>query len=113
VTRKEDLADLRIDGNPAGPAATDGHVQYLSGNYALSGTSWQPALSKNVTRSEEHPIEGAAGSPYVVVRCQVASGRHTISSFKPFAAYQYGFGEGSESFDSYGNTCGEELRNTK
>jgi hypothetical protein len=38
----------------------------------------------------------------------VSAGTHTLQSESPFGAYSYGFGYDENSYDAYGNTCGQE-----
>jgi hypothetical protein len=44
---------------------------------------------------------------------RVPAGRHTFRSKAPIAVYSYGFGVLQENYDSYGHTCGMQLKTTQ
>jgi hypothetical protein len=46
------------------------------------------------------------GSDHVVFQTGVGSGTQTVTSNGKLAVYSYGFGTGSDNFDSYGTYCG-------
>jgi len=46
-------------------------------------------------------------SKYGVGQYEIGFGSHSVSCDKPFGLYSYGFGIGSENFDSYGNNGGQ------
>jgi len=46
-------------------------------------------------------------SRYGIAQYEIGYGSHAISCDKPFGLYSYGFGSGSENYDSYGNDGGQ------
>jgi hypothetical protein len=57
----------------------------------------------SMPRSMAQPVDG---SDHVVFQTGVGSGTQTVTSNGKIAVYSYGFGTGSDNYDSYGTYCG-------
>lgn len=102
VMRREDVAELLVDGNPP----VDQSSPSASPRSARATISSMPSVA-----SQQLPSAGVNDnlSGYSVLRWKLTPGRHLVQSSRPFALYQYGFGVESNAYDSYGHSCGEDL----
>lgn len=111
VTHADAVGDVRIDGQPLSDPAQAGKVQLLPATVTQLGQFAPPsATPRRRLRGTLNYLKVTPPGPrYAVLRCEIAPGRHLVTSARGFAAYEYGLGHGVASFDSYGSTCGQNL----
>jgi hypothetical protein len=110
VTEKDAAREIRIDGQPVSDSALSGKVQLLPSTITQLGDivpSTEPP-HRTLRGALDYMHVNSSATHLSVIRCELSSGRHLITSTRGFAAYEYGFGHGAAAFDSYGNTCGAE-----
>jgi hypothetical protein len=87
------LASLKLDGTTPFPNGKD------------TTTAGQPSPNE----ASFTPVRPLENTDLVVATLEVRAGRHAIECDEPMAVYSFGFGIGTNMYDSYGHSCGQHL----
>ena len=119
--RKKELdSSLTISKNASGMHYADSYIEELK-KEDISGTGWHhyiniivPSTSVNSLRLDGASVTSnkftALGiTRFAISQIEIPFGSHSITCDRPFGLYSYGFGIGSDNYDSYGNCAGQRI----